>query len=324
MSKSALFKPVFFALALLGAVVAVAETPPPDTFAVVNGKTIGKLEFHTAYANHLRNTFYHREGVAPERLEAAKKEVFDKLVERILLLEEADRQSITPDEKKIEEAIAGYDRRYGQSPYWQQNRAALLPGLKNNLAEQSRLEQLEQRVRAMPEPSEAEVRAFYEAKPELFTEPEKLRLRTILLKVDPSSPASAWQAAREEAARLVTKLRAGADFAELARLHSQDASGPGGGDMGYLHLGMIPEALQKRIDELQIGTISDPIDVLEGVAIFRVEERVSPRRMPFADVAQRARDLLLRERRDTAWREFVARLRAAARIEVFDPALFAR
>ncbi|HMX17055.1 MAG TPA: peptidyl-prolyl cis-trans isomerase [Rhodocyclaceae bacterium] len=290
-----------------------------ELFARVNGKPISRREFTTAYSNHVRQQFYHRE-VSEDRLAAARKEVGDRLIDRILLLEEAERRGVAPDETKLTESISGYERRYAGSAMWQQNREALLPGLRTQLAEQNRLEQLERRVREIPDPSPDEARAFFEANPDLFTEPEKLHIQTILLKVDPSSPRAAWDAAREEAARMVARLRGGADFAETARLHSNDRSAANGGDMGYLHLGMLPEALQSRIDQLQTGIVGDPIDVLEGIGIFRIDERIPARKREFADVMGRARDLLKREKAESAWKEFLAGLRQTASITVFDAA----
>ena len=55
-------------------------------------------------------------------------------------------------------------------------------------------------MRKVPEPTEAQARAYYDAHKDLFVEPEKLRLSVILLKVDPSAPKAAWDKARDEAA----------------------------------------------------------------------------------------------------------------------------
>lgn len=295
---------------------AAAATAAEPLFATVNGKQITLREFQAAYANHVRSQFYHREGIAEERLQAARQEVGERMIERILLVDEAAQRQIVADERKIDEAIAGYDRRYANSPMWQANRGQMLAGLRERLAEQSRLERLEQHVRAIPAPGDAEVEQFYGARPELFTEPEKLRLHTILLRVDPAAAESVWDATRREAEALVGQLRAGADFTELARKRSHDKSAADGGDMGYLHLGMLPEPLQARLDKLTIGAVGDPVDVLEGVGIFRLDERVPARHRAFAEVRERARDLLLRERQQQAWQDFVAGLRRKADVRL--------
>jgi parvulin-like peptidyl-prolyl isomerase len=286
-----------------------------DVFATVNGQDISIREYESTFANLVRQKFYH--GQVPEvELQAAREEVKNKLIQRVVLQEEAVRRGIEPDQKGIDEAIAGYDRQYAASPVWRERRESLLPGLKKQLAEQNRLSRLEQSVRQLPEPTEAEVRAFYDKQPELFTEPEKVRVSAILLSIDPSSPVSAWQSARTEAAAIYKRLEAGGSFEEAARLHSNGKFAEQGGDMGYLHRGMLPEALQERIDGFELGKINPPIDTLEGIAIFRLDERVPPKKREFADVAQRAKELLVRDLQEKAWKGLVDKLVAAADVKI--------
>ncbi|HZX32194.1 MAG TPA: peptidylprolyl isomerase [Rhodocyclaceae bacterium] len=286
-----------------------------DVFATVNGQAISLREYESAFAGLVRQKFYH--GQVPDaQLQEAREETKNRLVQRVLLLEEAARRGIAPDDKAVDEAIAGYERQYAASPVWKERRESLLPGLRKQLGEQSQLTRLEQAVRQVAEPSEADVKAFFDRQPELFTEPEKLRLSAILLAVDPSSPVAVWQSAREEAAAIYKRLAAGADFQEAARLHSNGKFADDGGDMGYLHRGMLPEALQERIDSFVLGKVNEPIDTLEGVAIFRLDERLPPKKREFADVAKRAKELLLRERQEQAWKGLLDSLTAAADVKI--------
>lgn len=312
-------------IAALISVVAIAtaayaeEAAPPapePLYATVNGKQITQKDFHAAYANHLRQKYYH--GQVPEdQLAAARTEVGELLVQRILLIDEAKTLGLVANEQNVADVIAGYEKRYAASERWQKNRASMLPGLKQQLAEQDLLRQIDTIGHTVAEPTDEAVRAFYDRRIELFTEPEKQRLYTILLKIDPSSEKPVWDAARDEATRIVARLRSGeAKFEDMATLHSHDSSADKGGDMGYVHRGMIPEPVQIQIEALPLGTVSDPIDVLEGVAIFRLDTRIPPRVMPFADVAARARELLKRDQSKQAWEDFIARLRKTAVVEI--------
>lgn len=302
------------------AAVGSAETQPvaaeahteshSQTFAIVNGRRIPTQEYESAFASLVRQKFYH--GQLPEKeIVAARDEVKNRLVQRIVLLDEAGRRGIVPDAKQIDETIAGYESRYAASAAWQENRGRLLPGLRQQLEEQSLVFQLERQVKATPDPSEEEVHRFYSDKPELFTEPEKIHLSAILLAVDPSSPATAWEATREEAKAIYKRLEGGADFAETARLHSS-AYTETGGDMGYLHRGMLPEAMQERVDGYVQGRINEPLETLQGMAIVRLDGRLAAKKRDFPDVAQRARDLLIRERQDQAWKGLIDKLVATA------------
>jgi parvulin-like peptidyl-prolyl isomerase len=307
--------------AALSATAASAQATPANQsaegplFATVNGKPVSLQEYEATFTAVMRQKFYH--GKVPDgQMAVVREEVKEKLVQRVLLVEEADRRGVKPDEKSVAEQLTGYEARYATSPMWKQNRERLLPGLTKQLEEQSRLERLEREVRGTSDLSESEVQAFYAQHPELFTEPEKVRLSVILLGVDPTSPGAVWNQAREEAKKLHAQLVAGGDFAEAARLRSSGKYAEVGGDAGYLHRGMLPEALQQRIDSFEIGAVAEPMDILEGVAIFRLDERVAPRQREFADVAKRARDLAVRERQDAAWAEFLQRLTAKAEVKV--------
>lgn len=294
-----------------------AAAPVPPLYATVNGKPVTQAELHSAYATFLRQKFYHGQ-VPQDKLEEARKDVSDKLIDRILFLEEIERRGIVADTAEVEKQIQVYEQRYAANPNWQKNREAMLPGLRQQLAQQSRLSLLEQAVRDVPAPRPDEVKAFYAAKPELFTEPEKIRLHTILLAVAPSSGQPVWDAALREAEAMVKRIRNGADFSELARLSSQDESAEKGGDMGYLHRGMLPELLHVNIDKLKVGEVGEPFQLLQGVGVFRLDERIPAKLQDFDRVAERAADLLHRELKEKAWQDLVAQLRGAANIVIFE------
>ncbi len=296
---------------------AAAHGPIP-LFATVNGYPISVAEFNSAFTAHMRQTYYH--GAVPEGgLNKARREVTEQLVSRTLQLQEIARRGLKPDSEVVERQVADYDKNYAANPNWQRNRELMLPGLRDLLGQQEMLKRLENQVRDVPASTPDEVKAYYGRKPELFTEPQKLRVRSIVLRVDPGSPRPAWDAATAEGARLVRRIRGGADFAEQARLASTDEFAANGGDLGYLHAGVLPEGLEGLIDKLKTGEVSEPIETLQGIALFRVDERVAPVLYPFDRVADRAAALLLRERKDEAWQAFLAGLRKGSAIVVHDP-----
>ena len=86
--------------------------------------------------------------------------------------------------------------------------------------------------------------------------------------------------------------------------------------MGYLHRGMLGARAQAAVDAAGVGAIVDPVRLLEGVAIFRVDERPEPRLLPLEKVADRARELWLREERTDAWDAFRRGLREQADVRV--------
>lgn len=290
-----------------------AATPAPTNkvYALVNGKPITFLEYNAELITLLKNRYYH--GKLPEgKEEETRKELTDTMVDRILLVEDAQRRGIKPDEATVERIIAMLDAR-GKLDGPARDR--LIGEIRDIEGKRSQVSQLEKMVREVPQPTLDETRAYYDQHPELFTEPEKFRLSVILVSVDPSSPVSAWADALVQARGIHDQIKKGADFAELARKISADKSAAKGGDLGYLHRGMLPKGLDDKVDKFQVGVVVEPIKMLEGMAVFRLEDRIPPNKMAFDSVKERAEGLLLRAKQDQAWKENLERLRSTAKIE---------
>lgn len=290
------------------------------SFANVGSVTITVEEYNKALLQASRSRFYH--GTPPEgEMDRLREDVAREVISRELLLQEAGRLGLRADEAVIAANIAEFDRRYADSPRWKEQRETMIVPLERHYREQDLLRQLEARVRAVAPPDTARLRAYYDANHDKFTEPMQHRVSVILLRVDPSSPKEVWDAALQEGGRLVDSLASGADFAELARLHSADVSSAQGGDMGYLHAGMLSPAAEEVIAALAPGEVSAPTRLLEGVAVLRLEDRKPAQLRAFADVSDRARELMLREQSDLAWQRLQEELWEKTPISVHDDML---
>ena len=309
------------AMAAPAAPAALNEAPASAApFATVGDAVITRQEFDNAFAQATRSKFYH--GKPPEGAVAQlQREVAQSLVDELLLAKEAQRRKLQPDHAAIAQTIQGYEERYRTSAQWQANRARLLPGLQAKLERDSLLEQLTRQVKQAGEPTPSQLEQYWQSHQDKFTEPEQVHLAMILLKVDPASPQTQWDGAREEGAAVVKRLRAGADFGQLAQLHSTDASAQRGGDLGYVHRGMLPEPAQVAVDKLKPGEISDAVPMLEGIAVFRLDERKPARLNALQAVRTRARELWSRDQGEQAWTALVARLRRDTPVKVDDSRL---
>lgn len=283
---------------------------------VVDGVEISREQFETEVYNAGRQTFYHGRPTNDAQLIEYRRDVAEKMVDRILLLGEARRRNIQPNHDAIAARLAVYEDRYADSERWQSEGEQMIATLRTRLEEDSMLEILEQEVRFVADPGESVVRDYFEKHPEKFTEPEQIRVSVIMLSVAPSATGETWQAARTEGADLVERIRGGADFAELARMHSADSSARNGGDMGYLHIGMLSGSAQQAVDELDIGAVSEPIQVLEGIAVFRLTDRKEHSLQPYLAVSQRASDLWKREEGERLWDQTIAMLRTQSDISL--------
>lgn len=302
-------------LAVATGALAADAPPAAKPFATVGDVVVSAADYQLALAAAMRKKYYHAK---PPEAEIAKfqREVGDDVVNRVLLLAEAKKRGIQPDREQVQATVAGYDRQYQGSPQWAASREKMLANVVPHLESESLLARLEKLVKQVPEPTEAVARAYYEQHKDLFVEPEQVKLAVIVLKVDPSSPQAAWNSARAEAQALHRKLVAGADFAELARLHSGDRSAARGGEMDYTHRGMLPEAVHGVVDKLALGQLGEPVQMLEGFAILRLDGRKLAQQRAFEQVKARAGDLWQRAEGEARWKKLIAALRQATPVRI--------
>lgn len=120
--------------------------------------------------------------------------------------------------------------------------------------------------------------------------------------------------AKRRLTELKERLDNGANFAELARLHSEDGSAGKGGDLGWLSPGDTVPEFERAMDALPLKTVSEPIRTQFGWHLIEVLERRTE------DVTQEKQKLKarleIRERKaDEAYQEFVRQLRDRAYVE---------
>ena len=312
---------LWLGLALPGLAPAQPATASPTpartdaVFAVLGDRVITVSEYRQALNVAMRKKYYHAKPPEGE-LAQFQREVGDDLVNRTLLEAEARRRGIQPDRSRIAATLKDYEARYGGSKSWEAGKDRMISAVSQQLEADSLLEQLERQVRQVRAPADKDARAFYEANQSLFVEPEQVKLSVILLKVDPSSPQAAWNAAHAEAKSIHARLQKGVSFTELAQLHSGDSSAARGGEMGYVHRGMLPQSIHAAVDALQPNGMSTPVQVLEGVAILKLDDRKLARQRSFVDVRERAGDLWQRAESDAAWKGLIAQLRRATTVRI--------
>ena len=137
------------------------------------------------------------------------------------------------------------------------------------------------------------------------------RARHILIK---TSELVAESEAKDRAVKLKERLDNNADFAELARLQSEDASAARGGELGWLSPGDTVPEFEKAMNALRPGQISEPVRSPFGWHLIQVMER---RNQDVSQQQQRlsARQALREQKTDEAHQEFVRQLRDRSFVE---------
>lgn len=145
------------------------------------------------------------------------------------------------------------------------------------------------------------------------TQVPQARLRHLLIRTSESvSENEAQSRLADLRDRIVT---GGADFADLARVHSNDATAARGGELDWVYPGDTVPDFERAYQELKLGEISQPVRTPFGYHLIQVLERRS------GDVSGERRRLqarqVLRERKsDEAYQEWLRQLRDQIYVEL--------
>lgn len=121
--------------------------------------------------------------------------------------------------------------------------------------------------------AEDDVTALYEQKKTALKTQEQRRASHILFQLAGDADEQAVNAAKAEAESLVKQIRDGADFAELAKAHSDDpGSAAKGGDLGFFASGVMVPEFDKAVFAMSAGEISDPVRSQFGFHIIKLVE----------------------------------------------------
>ncbi len=159
--------------------------------------------------------------------------------------------------------------------------------------------------------TDSETAKYYEDNLTQFQDPEKVKVSRIFLPLENKE----MDAVKAEAQEILDRINNGEDFVSLAQIFSKDDKAIDGGDWGLFDWRSLAAAEKEQIDGMAAGTVSNPIELTDGVSIIKVTQKEPAKQQPFEDVAERITTIL----KDEKAREFVdekaARLEKAARKE---------
>ena len=239
------------------------------------------------------------------------------VVERFVLLEhlifgEADRLDLVTEEEAVEQRMQQIMTQFPNEEALRQALAA------DNLTEEELREQIAEDIMQQAlfahfsataeEPDPETIEAFREARA------EEVRASHILFIPPPGATDAQKDSTRSQAEAVLDSVRAGADFAEMARLHSQGPSGPRGGDLGFFGRGdMVPPFEEAAYALSDSGAVTQaPVETRFGYHLVKLTGRRTAALMDSSE----ARQQILQERGRDAVDEEINRLRASATVQI--------
>lgn len=119
---------------------------------------------------------------------------------------------------------------------------------------------------------------------------------------------------KEAAEALIAELSGGAEFAELAKVHSTGPSGPAGGSLGWFGEGAMVPPFEAAVVALEVGAISAPVQTQFGWHVVKLNEKRATTPPSLVEVSEDLQNEIVERR----IRDELERMRNEAAIEKLD------
>lgn len=260
------------------------------TILKVNGTEISTKEFSERLAVRLKNLdALHAKDES--NLVRAKEETSQAFILEIIAKDYAAKNKISISNEEVDAEVAEIRSRYPDELAFRRAMA------EENLSMDKWRSELEftllqkkifQHIAGkLPEPSEAEMKAFYEANKALFVQPARVRLRQIVLDKE------------DDAKRIMDELNKGGDLAKLAKKFSVAPEGADGGDTGWIEKGAL-EVFDQAF-KMPNGSRSKILKSPYGYHIYEVLKKESEGRLSFQEAKAKIRAQLLERQEQEAF-----------------------
>jgi len=309
-------------LALLVALPLAAGGAEYGNAAVVNGRPITRERLERFFEDYAAEKGRSPTSIwTPEPLKRLRREALDQLVQQELLWQECERKKLIAPQEEVDKALEvlrgkfktreAYLRRLERGGFDEKGYAEFV---KKQL---SIRKLVEREVTSGVAVSDAEMHDLYESRPDQFTEPPEAHLRHILIKAEERASAPQRKKARRRAEKVLALARKkGADFAALAKAHSEDGSSASGGDLGFVRPAQMVKPFEDAAFALAPGEISGVVETVYGFHVIQCLERRGGGRIPESAARDQLRQAIFAQKAAQALDEKVQALKKTARIEI--------
>lgn len=292
------------AVAALAAGVALSCSPPAGAaelqdriVAVVNTEIITLSELEDEVGEVKQQAHKRFAGAElDQRLRQIDYMGLNRMIERKLQLQIAKRRGIKIGDEEVQDAVVRL-KRVGETV--NENDPKEMAAIKDQL---TAMRVVNQQVRSGLIADDAEVLRFYQQHKDRFMLPSEVRISQILIAL---SRGTEMLEVREKAQQVYALLKKGERFEELAARYSDGPEGRRGGGLGYIKPGDMLPQIQKAIERMDKGAVTDPIASPVGMHIIRVDDRKPPQFRPYEEVKEDIRNVVLQLKSEEAYLEWI-------------------
>jgi peptidyl-prolyl cis-trans isomerase C len=167
-------------------------------------------------------------------------------------------------------------------------------------------------------PTDAEIKAFYDANSGDFQQTEQIRASHILVTVGKDDTPAVKSEKMAKITKIRNDIKGGADFAQMATQYSDCPSKERGGDLGYFGKGQMVAPFDAAAFALKVGDLSDIVTTDFGYHIIKVTDHKQARTITLDDAKQDIAKYLQNQQKQAAIGTYIESLRGEAKIEYGD------
>lgn len=300
-----------------------------DIIARVNDQIITRSDYERAMKE--LDEEGRQRGLTMQQLSEQHKDLLRNLIDQQLWLSKGKELGIT-GETELVNKLNDIRKQYNLSSMEDLEKAAQEQGVsyedfKANIRNQIVTQEvMRQEVGRHLNVTPGEVERYFEAHKQDYVQPESVSLSEILVSTgtpapspdggtQPDDPAKVT-AAKAKVDDLETKLKAGADFATLAKSSSDGTTAADGGNLGTYKRGQLNKVFEDQVFNLKSGAVTDPIRTKQGFIIFKVNQHVTGGVPKYSDVEQQVEQDYWDSKMMPAIREYLTKAREDAAVFV--------
>ena len=290
--------------------------------AKVNNEEISKSQFYSQFSQmvqYLQSMYPNQiKGVNLERIKA---NTLDQMIDRALLLQTASQQKIKVSKGEINKEIDKLSKNFPSRDEFEKRMKALgytTKRLGDSIKEDLLVQNLQKEIKKKVQVSAEDVKKEY----------EQVRVRHILFQLpialgNTEEEKKKNQKRQEENLKkkgeeVLLELKAGADFAELAKRDSDCPSKDKGGDLGFFGRGRMDPAFEKAAFSLKIGEVSGLVKTKFGYHIIKSEEKKEAEGPDFKKEKKKIKKELLERKQNEEYNKWFENLKKKAKIKILD------
>jgi len=254
-----------------------------------------------------------------------RKQAAQNVINRELLEQAVEKEDIDVTEEEIASRIADIRQNFGSEEAFVNQltslgmsqddfRAEIVTGLSIEAL-------IEKHTKDHKMADEAEVKDFYEENADQFKRPERVRASHILISVSKEDTEEQKAEKWKKASSLLSDIKQGVDFAQLAAANSDCPSRSSGGDLNFFGRGQMVKPFEDAAFALKVGEVSDIVETQFGYHIIKVTEREDARTVPLEEAREDIASYLDNNYKQEAVNTYIEGLRTAAVIEYADSSL---